>query len=331
MKSLRFGTYLPLLFITLLFLVSLSCVGDNASAQSDSLTNPRMPIAPPPPGPFDYGMVVNHMIDTCAQAVYKIETNSLTGQGCKVEIPAGTFIIGTPIHLKTGVSLVGQGRGATTLKLGNNVNLSVLQVGTDAAETGPFQPRVSMVGYANIEHLSIDGNASNQSRPCYGIHLAQAGHITINDVRITNTKSHLIVADNGSLSAPAGSGAWDGLYRFHDLDLVAGLDGSGGDAYGGKPVGIYLWGVIDSIVDGIDFNSTPNSYTAVYIRDSGDINLHDSMLSGNTTAGIVLQGYMNHINIHNNFLDPYLNASNPQWQPTLWLAGSCAACNIQTE
>jgi hypothetical protein len=341
MKGLGLSTHLSLSFATFLFLGSPGSVGYRASAQDPSsalgITRPIPPKPPKPPkprppsGPLDYGKLINNLIDTCAHAAYEIQTNKLTGNGCKIEIPAGTFTIGTPIQLKTGVSLIGQGRGATILKLGNNVNLSVLQVGTNAEETGPLIPRVSMVGYVNIEHLSIDGNAINQSSPCYGIHLAQAGHITINDVRITNTKSHLIVADNGSLSQPAGSGAWDGLYRFHDLDLIAGLDGAGGDAYGGKPVGIYLWGVIDSIVDGVDFNSSPNSYAAVYIRDSGDINLHDSMLSGSTTAAVVLQGYMNHIQVRGNFLDPYLVHSNPQWQPTLWLEGSCAACSIQDQ
>jgi len=304
-----------------------------ASAQglpSGIPTRRPFPPVPRPPTHVDYGSVIDQEIDACGPVNYNPFTQGFTGFGCQIQIPAGVFIIDTPIRLQSGVSLVGEGRGATILKLGTGVNKSVIQIGTNKVETGPFS-WVNFLSYINIEHLSIDGNAPNQSQPTYAIHLASAGFVTVRDVRIANVNSHGIVADNGSLVNDEGAGLRVGTLRLEDIDMVVAPAGFLPDSYGGAPVGIYLFGAADSWISRVQINGSSAMYADLYIRDCGSMMVSDNTFSGGgQTTSVAVGGNNDHISLHDNYFDSEAKVLNPNWVPISNVEPySCVDCNIK--
>jgi Pectate lyase superfamily protein len=313
---------------------SASFMSQDASSQGilPGIGNHRpSPPAPRPPTHIDYGSIINKEIEACGPVKYNAFTQGFTGFGCQIQIPAGVFTIDTPIRLESGVSLVGEGRAATILKLGAGVNKSVIQIGTNKVETGPFS-WVNFLSYINIEHLSIDGNATNQTQPTYAIHLASAGFVTVRDVRIANINSHAIVADNGSLVKDEGASLRVGSLRLEDIDIVAAPQpGFISDSYGGAPVGIYLFGAADSWISHVQINGSSAMYADLYIRDCGSMMVSDNTFSGGgQTTSVAVGGNNDHIRIHDNYFDPEAKVLNPSWLPISNVEPySCVDCNIQ--
>jgi hypothetical protein len=142
--------------------------------------------------------------------------------GGTVLLPIGTFLIGTSLSLPDNVTLMGFGRGVTTIKLKNSGNVDLII--RHANYTGLN---------AAIRHLTIDGNeASNTQGGVYwaGPNNQHGPTLTIEDVRITGCEH---VVGGGALNAAVlleGS-AW-GVLR--DVDIfensnVVGLWHKGSD------------------------------------------------------------------------------------------------------
>lgn len=196
------------------------------------------------------------------------EIAALAG-GCLVYIPPGEWLA-AKILLPSGVWLRGAGQNRTVLKAPNGVNASVIILGLNAAENSmPASP----VMWNEISHLTIDGNAANETAGV-GIHIGRAGRLYLHDFQLRNTYSDCILADNGA----GGAGAL-GVARFSNFS-----------AYGCGRHGLYLWGAQDFKITGLFFDGLGTANTqGVYLRDVGHFEVQDSWISWSGQHGIYVQ------------------------------------------
>ncbi len=133
--------------------------------------------------------------------------NLNTAGGGFLYFPRGTYLTGK-LTVKSSVRVIGDGVGATTIKLKNSTNDHLIQVATDASNV-------------EISYVTLDGNRLNQSA---GHTLRSAGH--------TNLWIHHIEAKNAwqygiGLQAGTQTGTW-----IHDCYIHA----TGGDCIDFKNV-----------------------------------------------------------------------------------------------
>lgn len=129
--------------------------------------------------------------------------NSLSSDGGTVLIKKGLYVLTEHVHIPTsGIHLIGEGAGATILKVADNARQAGIIVGTLKASDLPQDEYVSDV---TISRLSIDGNKAGNR--CYetepgtphltlnGISVYYAQDITISDVTIERARSGGITTD----------------------------------------------------------------------------------------------------------------------------------------
>lgn len=294
---------LPEALIVLSSIVCLQAIayGDWKQSNFPSTTLKGVRVASEFPGP-DMGEKINAAIADLGTCAYP---TGITDAGCggTVYIPAGQWTISTPIQVTNGIRLRGAGRMATVLKAANGLNHSVILIGVNAAETGV---KTAGTQYAGIYDLTIDGNAINQTSTSHGIHLGSVSRCEIEHIRVQNVRTHSILADNGSLSAPGSVN--NGLLYLDDISIVAAQSGFAQDAYGTDPVGIYFWGTYDWIITRLEYNDLNSarhvSYAAIYIRASGSGRLINNYLTGGHTGGaIIVDGGFNNLTFAENHID----------------------------
>jgi parallel beta-helix repeat protein len=139
-------------------------------------------------------------------AIQKAIDACFAAGGGVVKIPAGTYRIDPPqvesaynvqypsiggptITLRSGVSLVGDGRGATTLLVGANAANGSMAIGTPAAG----------VVRAGVSDLTIDGNRAENANGVWGVYMDASQGCIIERVRIYNTTSHGVFINTGSV------------------------------------------------------------------------------------------------------------------------------------
>jgi hypothetical protein len=153
--------------------------------------------------------------------------DSLAKSGGTVFVPAGVYLINQknsaaapPLLLRSNVRLLGAGRGATVIKLGDTANEAVggRPNQTIIANYGHLSFGASTTADKNlaIESLTLDGNAANNSLPsgfvtAAGVALDNASQVSVHDVEILSAHHGL------QLGTMAGStdGQYDSLW-IHD-------------------------------------------------------------------------------------------------------------------
>jgi len=131
--------------------------------------------------------------------------DSLAGGGGTVLVRRGLYVLTEHIHIPTsGIHLVGEGAGATILKVADGVRQAGIIVGTLKAEGYLDSERVTNV---TISRLSIDGNKAgnrcHETEPgtphltLNGISVYHARDVTISDVTIERARSGGITTDRG--------------------------------------------------------------------------------------------------------------------------------------
>lgn len=98
--------------------------------------------------------------------------NSLPATGGTVFIPAGLYIISSPIKLPSNVTLTGEGFD-TILKLADGANTNVIE---------NMNPGTWIDSNIVITNMQIDGNGENQTGPANGIFLFEAPNSRIEHV-----------------------------------------------------------------------------------------------------------------------------------------------------
>lgn len=125
--------------------------------------------------------------------------------GGTVYVPAGTYIIGSSIILRSNVAIVGDGFNATIFKLKNGANTDVMKTLTNVDTyigTGTVGTQSVPIGNGNItlRDFQINGNKANNSS---GRGLACYWYKSVMErVSILNCKSYGIYEGWGSFGAP---------------------------------------------------------------------------------------------------------------------------------
>lgn len=118
----------------------------------------------------------HEMIDAADYASIQDAINSLPAAGGTVLIPAGLYLISSPIRIPSNVVLTGEGFD-TILKLADGANINVLE---------NMNPSEWIDSDITIKNMQIDGNRENQTGPANGIFLYTAPNSYIHHVWIHN-------------------------------------------------------------------------------------------------------------------------------------------------
>jgi Pectate lyase superfamily protein/Right handed beta helix region len=116
-------------------------------------------------GATDDSTVINSVITALA-----------TEGGGVLYFPPGTYLVKANVAMKSKVSLIGSGTGATTIKAAAGVTTAPL-VGTSG----------NAIEDVLIRDLTVDGNASAFATNIYGINVTKGSRVRITNVRVKNT------------------------------------------------------------------------------------------------------------------------------------------------
>lgn len=126
-----------------------------------------------------------------------INTASAAGGGT-VRLPAGTIFCKN-LSLPNNVYLMGEGIGATVLKLPSGANTYLIAQST-------YVLNQAFVGlYGGLRHLTLDGNSSNNSSGY--LFICRSFRATFLEVAFINAPSHCLVFSNESANGTALSGS----------------------------------------------------------------------------------------------------------------------------
>lgn len=131
--------------------------------------------------------------------------------GGDVTFPAGTCIT-TGVTIYSNVNYIGQGTGATTIKLKASSNTNVFQGSVAGYAAGVIANYVAAANTGStsantnwmIRDLTIDGNNGNESAASYGI-IHYGYNFKLINVAIQNTYSDCLYTDFNPTSLPAGA------------------------------------------------------------------------------------------------------------------------------
>ncbi|PVZ19461.1 MULTISPECIES: M10 family metallopeptidase C-terminal domain-containing protein [unclassified Pseudomonas] len=238
------------------------------------------------------------------QAIQKAINAAAAGGGGQVVIPEGTWLIsdgngdGAALKLLSGVTLVGSGLGASTLKLadGSQTDLSLVAVGSNSA---------TAVGLSNLQ---LDGNSANTQGTVTGISLQGSG-LRVEGVTVHDASGTGFAASHGAA----------GLYLSNNTALRNGLDGfalsdlTGATVQDNRALSNGRNG-LDVVVGGqpltlADNDSLGNGGDGIYLhRDgkagNGFVNVVSGEVAGNGADGIRLHGIeyggVNQVQLHGN-------------------------------
>lgn len=152
-----------------------------------------------------------------------IDAASTAGGGV-VQLRAGTYIVST-LQIKTGVTLRGQGIGATVVKLANGTNADLVTVPSfstlDAGNTSGGETKWA------IERLTLDGNGDNQTGTSWALRV-YAYNYRITDVQIERGLSGNAYSKWGNSSGGDMEAIWSRFKLLAPIaDTAVGLDWNG--------------------------------------------------------------------------------------------------------
>ena len=226
--------------------------------------------------------------------------DALPGAGGKVVLSEGVFTLAASLLIATGrpLTLVGQGRGITTLILADDVDDHIIK------------PAGAVTG-CKFEDFTLDGNKDNQSAGA-GISYDDMVHVTTFRVEAKNCKA---AGFGGATSHTITDGLWIDCLA-HDNDTFGFIIGLTSDrcrlivctAEDNGSLGIALDGCVDSMVlactslgntdDGIEiFSATRNKVIGCTSLNNGskgidvatggtDVLIADNIVNGNSGLGI---------------------------------------------
>lgn len=202
------------------------------------------------------------------------------GPGAKGVLPAGTFLIGTPLLFDTAVRLEGASSKASVLKLGDNTNggAAVLKSRSFDALAGGS----STAGETRfaISDLRIDGNRANNASGGPGI--AAFGYaFDLRDLDVRNCKGRGIHTEWGSSSA---LGAETSIEAF--LSSLRLTDNDGGNLYVDGPHDTIMRGVVAAISSFSFVSVNPNIYIGT---KAGGWQMNDCHAWGPASFGLDLR------------------------------------------
>lgn len=199
---------------------------------------------------YDAGMVSSGAVDAWQALTYCIAQAQARGAGAAagavLDILPGTYALSKPLILPTGVTIRGAGRNATILTLATNANCDVIQtlnfltLSAGTYNGGGLNKWLASDGVQvafGLEHLSVDGNASNQSG-AGGCGIAIYGkNYYINDVMVRNCKKANFYTECGKVVSDT---SYIETSQSHIINLWA---------YAGVASGIVNYGPHDAVWD----------------------------------------------------------------------------------
>jgi polygalacturonase len=198
-------------------------------------------------------------------AAIQAAIDSATATGADVQIPAGTFIIGTTLSLPGGVSgkggiLRGAGSQASVLKLKNGANTDLL------ATAGT---------YWTIRNLGLDGNkANNTLGNCLKVAFPR---VWVQDLYIANAAENGIL-NLGTVSQSAHAGFYQDLY----IISCGGIGFYVKDQYSADVQALGIW-VGQSGSHGIKVESVSSLWTNIHSWGNGGDGFASDGAGGHTT------------------------------------------------
>jgi hypothetical protein len=179
-------------------------------------------------------------------AIASAVTAAAVGGGV-VYFPPGTYrVSAVTLSSRTGVHLVGAGRGATTIK------------SIDLANTHTIN--MTICTDCSVSRLTIDGNGAGQTNNPHGIRLTSGTRVSIFDVHIKNTGGY-------------GIGAQDGVFENLTIAQVL-IEDAGADGIDikNKDDGNSGTQLSNIVIKNFGTNTAVTQYTGVDIRGPANLN-----------------------------------------------------------
>jgi hypothetical protein len=163
----------------------------------------------------NYGAIGNGSAND-ASAINSALSAANTAGGGVVYIPEGTYVVGSSLTIYSNVSIIGDGYGATIIKLQNSANTDVL-VGNNFSSLTGTNSTAGVCQFV-VANLTVDGNKTNQSSAGYGIRI-YGYDFAIDQVHVRNCYIDGLYTEWGTNGNPPSPDSMEGHFtnlKLHD-------------------------------------------------------------------------------------------------------------------
>jgi hypothetical protein len=209
-------------------------------------------------------------VATDGPAIQRAIDQLLIETGGQVYFPRGTYLTAAPLVIYTATRLQGESRSNTIIKLKGASNCDIIQSYNWAAQWAAMSYATSPHDF-RIEHLTLDGNKTNQTTGGAGIRLYACGW-QIYDVEIHDCWSHGI----WSSFLPSGSLPTGGTLEARVTDVT--IHGCGGHGW-------WYRGPTDSKIEQLVCWGCGNN-SGLHVTNGNDTN--DGICGATVGCGLVL-------------------------------------------